>query len=283
MRTAIIAALLLASCNRSDPPAVPQANDDIAGEPQRWDLQSSGEGAALVVTDAARRHRDAAVLPGRRRHPAGQRARLHADRQRGAAVVRPGRRGDGAGRRSLAATRSAAASAAKPRCRPISRPAVGPGVGKLRRAVERPAPGAAGRPGRGVHQRLRRGKASEAPEPRRRWRRAPTPAWSRTASRSRPTPSARSAPSRSGARGSQGRCVTYSHPEDQSGTRVWTRFSGEAANGTWSGSLGGKPFVMRTRPQANCSDGMSDNVYPIAVALTVGGEQRSGLRRTALG
>lgn len=74
----------------------------------------------------------------------------------------------------------------------------------------------------------------------------------------------------------EGRCVTYSHPENQSGTRVWTAFSGTAADGTWTGSLGGQPFVMRTRPQPGCSDGMSDKRYPIAVSLTVGGEQRSG-------
>ena len=74
----------------------------------------------------------------------------------------------------------------------------------------------------------------------------------------------------------EGRCVTYSHPDDQAGTRVWTKFSGTTADGTWTGSLGGKPFVMRTRPQAGCSDGMSDRRYPIAVSLTVGGEQRSG-------
>ena len=74
----------------------------------------------------------------------------------------------------------------------------------------------------------------------------------------------------------EGRCVTYSHPEDQSGTRVWTSFSGTASNGTWTGSLGGQPFVMKTRPQPGCSDGMSDKRYPIAVSLTVGGEQRSG-------
>jgi uncharacterized membrane protein len=74
----------------------------------------------------------------------------------------------------------------------------------------------------------------------------------------------------------EGRCVTYSHPEDQQGTRVWTRFSGTATSGSWTGSLGGSPFVLRTRPQAGCSDGMSDNRYPIAVTLTVGGEQRTG-------
>ena len=74
----------------------------------------------------------------------------------------------------------------------------------------------------------------------------------------------------------EGRCVTYSHPEDQAGTRVWTKFSGSAESGTWTGNLGGKPFVMATRPEADCNDGMSDNRYPIAVALTVGGEKRSG-------
>jgi uncharacterized membrane protein len=74
----------------------------------------------------------------------------------------------------------------------------------------------------------------------------------------------------------EGRCVTYSHPEDQTGTRVWTKFSGTTSNGRWTGSLDGQPFVLRTRPQPNCSDGMSDNRYPIAVTLTVGGEQRTG-------
>ena len=74
----------------------------------------------------------------------------------------------------------------------------------------------------------------------------------------------------------EGRCVTYSHPEDQSGTRVWTKFSGSATNGTWTGSLDGQLFIMRTLPRAGCSDGMSDILYPIAVSLTVGGEQRNG-------
>ncbi|HUE78190.1 MAG TPA: hypothetical protein VMN38_00970 [Sphingomicrobium sp.] len=73
-----------------------------------------------------------------------------------------------------------------------------------------------------------------------------------------------------------GRCVTYSHPDDQDGTRVWTQFAGTASSGTWRGALGGAPFVLRTRPQPGCSDGMSDNRYPIAVTLTVGGEQRTG-------
>lgn len=74
----------------------------------------------------------------------------------------------------------------------------------------------------------------------------------------------------------EGRCVTYSHPDDQSGTRVWTKFSGSAESGTWSGALGGSRFEMKTAPEPGCSDGMSGNRYPIAVTLTVGGEQRRG-------
>jgi uncharacterized membrane protein len=75
----------------------------------------------------------------------------------------------------------------------------------------------------------------------------------------------------------EGRCVTYSHPEDQAGTRVWTRYApGTGGGGTWTGSLDGRPFALTVRPQAGCSDGMSDRVYPLAATLTVGGEQRTG-------
>ncbi|HEX8512470.1 MAG TPA: hypothetical protein VF688_05125 [Allosphingosinicella sp.] len=75
----------------------------------------------------------------------------------------------------------------------------------------------------------------------------------------------------------EGRCVTYSHPEDQKGTRVWTRFTpGPGGGGTWSGSLGGRGFELRIRPQRNCSDGMSDRRYPLAAELVVGGERRQG-------
>jgi len=75
----------------------------------------------------------------------------------------------------------------------------------------------------------------------------------------------------------EGRCVTYSHPEDQTGTRVWTRYkAGQGRGGTWTGALHGKPFVLTIRPQRGCSDGMSDNRYPMAVRLTVGGEERRG-------
>lgn len=75
----------------------------------------------------------------------------------------------------------------------------------------------------------------------------------------------------------EGRCVTYSHPEDPKGTRVWTRFvPGPGGGGTWSGSLGGRSFELRIRPRSGCSDGMSDRRYPLSAELVVGGERRQG-------
>lgn len=80
----------------------------------------------------------------------------------------------------------------------------------------------------------------------------------------------------------EGRCVTYSHPEDQQGTRVWTRFSpGPNGSAQWVGQLDGKPFELRTSPQPGCSDGMSDKVYPTGVELLVNGERRRGCAEPA--
>lgn len=74
----------------------------------------------------------------------------------------------------------------------------------------------------------------------------------------------------------EGRCVTYSHPENEKGTRIWTRYTATSDGGRWSGSLDGRKFELVTRAVANCSDGMSDNKFPIAVGLMVNGEQREG-------
>lgn len=74
----------------------------------------------------------------------------------------------------------------------------------------------------------------------------------------------------------EGRCVTYSTPEDQAGTRVWARFSGSRDAGVWVGSLKGARFELRTTPAAACSDGMSDRQYPVAVTLSVANEVRKG-------
>lgn len=74
----------------------------------------------------------------------------------------------------------------------------------------------------------------------------------------------------------EGRCVTYSTPEDQQGTRVWTRFNPGPDGGLWVGSLNGQPFKLVTRLRQGCSDGMSDTRYPMDAVLTVRGEERRG-------
>lgn len=73
-----------------------------------------------------------------------------------------------------------------------------------------------------------------------------------------------------------GRCVTYSTPEDQAGTRIWARFNPGPDGGVWIGTFQGKPFKLITRLKPDCSDGMSDRAYPQEVTLTVGGEERRG-------
>ena len=74
----------------------------------------------------------------------------------------------------------------------------------------------------------------------------------------------------------EGRCVTYSTPEDQKGTRIWTRFNPGPDGGVWVGALDGQPFKLITRLRPNCSDGMSDRSYPMETILTVRGEERRG-------
>ncbi|HEX8263331.1 MAG TPA: hypothetical protein VF547_10705 [Allosphingosinicella sp.] len=74
----------------------------------------------------------------------------------------------------------------------------------------------------------------------------------------------------------EGRCVTYSHPDDQRGTRLWTRFAPGPDGGVWTGALAGRRFELRTRSRAGCSDGMSDKAYPFAVELRIGAERRTG-------
>jgi len=74
----------------------------------------------------------------------------------------------------------------------------------------------------------------------------------------------------------EGRCVTYATPEDQAGTRVWTKASVTAGATEWIGVLRGKPFEMVVRPKADCSDGMSDRTYPMEVILSVDGEVLHG-------
>ena len=74
----------------------------------------------------------------------------------------------------------------------------------------------------------------------------------------------------------EGRCVTYSTPENQQGMRVWTRYAPAEDRGVWTGTLGGRKFELTTRAAPGCSDGMSDRSYPIAVTLLADGESRTG-------
>lgn len=73
-----------------------------------------------------------------------------------------------------------------------------------------------------------------------------------------------------------GRCVTYSTPDNQAGTRIWTRFTPDPNGGTWTGTYQGKPFELKTTKVDSCSDGMSDTVYPIEAGLKVSGEDLRG-------
>lgn len=72
-----------------------------------------------------------------------------------------------------------------------------------------------------------------------------------------------------------GRCVTYSTPENARGTRVWTRYHRAASGEVWSGALNGR-FELKLQDQSGCSDGMSDLRYPSAAQLLANGERRTG-------
>lgn len=74
----------------------------------------------------------------------------------------------------------------------------------------------------------------------------------------------------------EGRCVLYSTPEDQAGTRVWAKAETGSKGTVWTGALHGKPFVLTVKPEPGCSDGMSDKSYPMSATLKVNGETRNG-------
>jgi uncharacterized membrane protein len=74
----------------------------------------------------------------------------------------------------------------------------------------------------------------------------------------------------------EGRCVTYSHPENPKGTRIGARLSEAPEGPVWSGALEGRQFELRLSAAPGCSDGMSDKLYPMSVDLIVAGERRRG-------
>lgn len=73
----------------------------------------------------------------------------------------------------------------------------------------------------------------------------------------------------------EGTMLTYSTPENVEGeTFSVKRFAGNHGLG-FSGQLGTAQFDMTITP-GDCSDGMSDRVYPYTVTVSVGGELREG-------
>ena len=73
----------------------------------------------------------------------------------------------------------------------------------------------------------------------------------------------------------EGRCVTYRTPEEDK-TRIWTRIAQSPGGTVWNGALDGREFQLTIRPAPGCSDGMSDNSYPMEAVLRVRGETRRG-------
>jgi uncharacterized membrane protein len=74
----------------------------------------------------------------------------------------------------------------------------------------------------------------------------------------------------------EGRCVTYSTPEDQKGTRIWTHVDTGPQGPVWNGALRGRQFQLYVKTSTGCSDGMSDRTWPLDAVLRVDGETRRG-------
>ena len=284
--------LLLASCGSGDDgsapapapapaagnevPAAAPANSVQGASAARWDLQSSGEGAALALPAGsggtairlfcpARQDRLLVNVPAFRPIASEERlsfgsggdpvalvADVRGDRQRGGVT------GAGPVPDNLAALLAGPLSASYGAQRSGPHPIVPPALSRAFVAAcgeaAGPARSPAGPPAAAAGPCLTQGSERLRVAPLRAV--GTEPFW--------------------GAR-IEGRCVTYSHPEDQAGTRVWTRYTpAPGGGGTWSGALGGRLFELRIRPSPDCSDGMSDRHYPLAAELQVGGERRSG-------
>lgn len=73
--------------------------------------------------------------------------------------------------------------------------------------------------------------------------------------------------------------MRYTTPDDQEGKSVpYTRDTTANREIVLRAELDGKPLVLAGRI-AECSDGMSDRVYPFAVELRIGDELRNGCGR----
>lgn len=69
--------------------------------------------------------------------------------------------------------------------------------------------------------------------------------------------------------------LTYATPENQDGETIAVdRFAGNNGLG-FNGKLAGQPLDLTVTP-GQCSDGMSDRVFPFTATLRIGAEQRNG-------
>ena len=77
----------------------------------------------------------------------------------------------------------------------------------------------------------------------------------------------------------EGTTLTYSTPENIDGTRMTIdRFAGNGGLGI-SGELKGSPLQLAITP-GECSDGMSDRIYPYTATLALEGENLLGCAYT---
>ena len=69
--------------------------------------------------------------------------------------------------------------------------------------------------------------------------------------------------------------LTYATPENQAGETIAVRrFAGNNGLG-FTGTMAGQPLDLTVTP-GQCSDGMSDRVFPLTATLRIGTEQRNG-------
>ena len=76
--------------------------------------------------------------------------------------------------------------------------------------------------------------------------------------------------------------LTYATPERLLGASAPAERKADGTGITWHAMLEGQPLVLRVEA-GQCSDGMSDAVYPYRATLTVAGQQRRGCARNGPG
>ena len=74
--------------------------------------------------------------------------------------------------------------------------------------------------------------------------------------------------------------LTWSSPEDQSGTLFKARARQDGTAMVYAGTLAGQPLTLRIVP-GTCSDGMSDQVYPYSATVTQPSGTLKGCARLA--